>query len=97
MNRSKGLARFAFMHCIASSLCAWFYAIINETLDSIVNKTFIDVTPYKNESCTSHFDDGLAGSFAANGGHGMTKAGGEERGESAAAAAAAESPRCSAA
>ena len=40
MNRSKALARFAFMHCIASSLCFWINAIALETLDSIVNKTY---------------------------------------------------------
>ena len=33
-----GLARFAFMHCIGSSLCFWANTIIEETLDSLVDK-----------------------------------------------------------
>lgn len=42
MNRSKGLARFTFMHCIASSICFWLNAITKETLDSLVAKTYFD-------------------------------------------------------
>ena len=52
MNRSKGLARFAFMHCIAASLCFWIYAIKNETLDSILNKKYY----YEKSYCT--YEDG---------------------------------------
>lgn len=33
-----GLARFAFMHCIGSSLCFWVNTIIDETMDSLVEK-----------------------------------------------------------
>ena len=33
VNRSKRLARVAFMHCIASSLCFWIGNIILETFD----------------------------------------------------------------
>ena len=33
VNRSKRLARVAFMHCIASSLCFWIGNIIMETFD----------------------------------------------------------------
>ena len=35
---STGLARFAFMHCIGSSLCFWANTIIDETMDSLVEK-----------------------------------------------------------
>ena len=54
VNRSKGLARFAFMHCIAASLCFWLFAIKNETLDSILNKTYY----YEKSYCT--YDDGTS-------------------------------------
>ena len=33
-----GLARWAFMHCIGSSLCFWINTICNETVDSLVEK-----------------------------------------------------------
>ena len=36
VNRSKRLARFAFMHCITSSLCFWVSTIVSETVDSVV-------------------------------------------------------------
>ncbi|GFG38718.1 hypothetical protein Cfor_00329, partial [Coptotermes formosanus] len=35
INRCKVLARFALMHCIASSLCFWIWTILRETLDSL--------------------------------------------------------------
>ena len=35
INRCKELARFALMHCIASSLCFWIWTILRETLDSL--------------------------------------------------------------
>ena len=38
VNRSKRIARVAFMHCIASSLCFWIHTIINETVDSVVTE-----------------------------------------------------------
>ena len=34
----SGLARWAFMHCIGSSLVFWFSTIINETVDTLVGK-----------------------------------------------------------
>ena len=37
VNRSKRLAKLAFMHCIVSSLCFWMNGIINETRQSLVN------------------------------------------------------------
>ena len=37
VNRSKRLAKLAFMHCIVSSLCFWLNGIINETRQSLVN------------------------------------------------------------
>ena len=30
--------RFAFMHCIATSVSFWIYTIVNETIDYIVKK-----------------------------------------------------------
>ena len=36
VNRSKRLAKLAFMHCIVSSLCFWLSGIINETRQSLV-------------------------------------------------------------
>lgn len=58
VNRSKGLARFAFMHCISSSLCFWVYTIINETLDSIVAKEFFygDSGCFDNGTCVKKAD-----------------------------------------
>ena len=57
VNRSKRLARVAFMHCIASSLCFWIGNIIMETFDveiqdlinnnadkSMSNSTWLDLT-----------------------------------------------------
>lgn len=38
VNRNKTLSRFAFIHCICSSLCFWVYSIINETMDALVEK-----------------------------------------------------------
>ena len=38
VNRNKTLSRFAFIHCISSSLCFWVYSIINETMDALVEK-----------------------------------------------------------
>ena len=37
VNRSKRLAKLAFMHCIVSSLCFWLNGIVNETRQSLVN------------------------------------------------------------
>ena len=34
----SGLARWAFMHCIGSSLCFWINTIFNETVDTLVGK-----------------------------------------------------------
>jgi hypothetical protein len=35
INCCKDLARFALMHCIASSLCFWIWTILRETLESL--------------------------------------------------------------
>ena len=48
VNRSKGLARFAFMHCIASSLCSWISTIVSEITDELVLK-MVEV----DEPCTA--------------------------------------------
>ena len=45
VNRSKRLARFAFMHCITSSLCFWISTIINETVDSVVKDAISSTKP----------------------------------------------------
>ena len=36
VNRSKKLARVAFMHCIASDACIWISTIISETMEYIL-------------------------------------------------------------
>lgn len=38
VNRKKELARFAFMHCIASSIVFWVSCIINEIMDELTSK-----------------------------------------------------------
>ena len=40
VNKNKWLARFTFMHCAASSLSFWVSTVVQETLDSFVNKYF---------------------------------------------------------
>ena len=40
VNRSKRLARLAFMHCIASAILFWISAIINETMDNILQSAY---------------------------------------------------------
>jgi hypothetical protein len=40
VNRYKRLASIGFMHCIASDLCIWMYAIISETMDYHLNMAF---------------------------------------------------------
>lgn len=55
-----GLARFAFMHCIGSSLCFWVNTIIDETLDSLVEKLTKDTDychkDYHADSYYNEFD-----------------------------------------
>jgi len=58
VNRSKGLARFALMHCIAASLCFWLYAIKNETIDSIVDKKHFYQKNYECEGGGGYGDEG---------------------------------------
>jgi len=53
VNKSKGVARFAFMHCIGASICFWLYAIKNETIDSILEKKFF----HEASHCGHHEDD----------------------------------------
>merc|ERR1719447_291106 len=38
INRRRTLSRFGLMHCISSSLCFWFYAILQETLLALFSK-----------------------------------------------------------
>ena len=49
VNRKKGLARFVFMHCMASALCFWVNAITRETMDSLVNKTYFHESVCEND------------------------------------------------
>ena len=56
VNRKKRLARICFMHCIASSVCFWISAIINETVDSMINGLRQDF------NATDHFNDLLRAS-----------------------------------
>ena len=44
------------MHCIASSVCFWISAIINETVDSMINGLRQDF------NATDHFNDLLRAS-----------------------------------
>ncbi|KAE8753242.1 hypothetical protein FOCC_FOCC000164 [Frankliniella occidentalis] len=37
INRCEELARFALMHCLASSLCFWVWTILRETMDSLAH------------------------------------------------------------
>ncbi|GLV35744.1 Otopetrin-like c [Carabus blaptoides fortunei] len=39
INRSLELARFALMHCMASSLCFWIWTILRETMDSLTHSS----------------------------------------------------------
>ena len=50
VNKNKWLARFAFMHCISSSVCLWINTIINETLDTLV------VKKYYKQDCNGSYD-----------------------------------------
>ena len=36
VNRSKRLAKIAFMHCLSTDICIWISTIINETMDYIL-------------------------------------------------------------
>ena len=36
VNRSKRLAKFAFMHCLATDICLWISTIIGETMDYLL-------------------------------------------------------------
>ena len=40
VNKNRSLARFAFMHCLATSLSFWAYTLVNETVDVLVKKKF---------------------------------------------------------
>ena len=62
VNKNKILARFAFMHCIGSSLCFWIYTIKNETLDSYIEKYF---KHKREENCEGdHGEETLLSSIA---------------------------------
>jgi len=39
INRGKEVARFAVMHCLATSLCFWLWTILRETVDSLSHHT----------------------------------------------------------
>lgn len=71
VNKSRVLARFAFMHCIAASLCFWIFTIVQETVDTIVSKEYFPTKSkcYSDDNTTTYFtdwrdaDDGVAGCF----------------------------------
>ena len=50
VNRHKRLARFAFMHCIATSLCSWIGAIIMETFTNEVDTFMKDAASLNGNS-----------------------------------------------
>ena len=38
VNRSKRLARFCFIHCLSASLCLWIHAIMQETVEYVLDE-----------------------------------------------------------
>ncbi|TRY73189.1 hypothetical protein TCAL_00941, partial [Tigriopus californicus] len=68
VNKSRVLARFAFMHCIAASLCFWIFTIVQETVDTIVSKEYFPTKTkcYSDDKSPTFFgnwrdaDDGVA-------------------------------------
>ena len=51
VNKNKWLARFTFMHCAASSLSFWISTVVQETLDSFVNKYFTSSLTRATDDC----------------------------------------------
>ena len=47
VNRSKRLAKIAFMHCLSTDICLWISTIINETLDYILLDAYNSMNPSK--------------------------------------------------
>ena len=47
VNRSKRLAKIAFMHCLSTDICIWISTIINETLDYILLDAYKSMDPPK--------------------------------------------------
>ena len=45
VNRSKRLAKIAFMHCLSTDICLWISTIINETLDYILLDAYKSMKP----------------------------------------------------
>ena len=56
VNRSKRLAKLAFMHCIVSSLCFWMNGIINETRQSLVNHAMYHHSGDHSDGKLLHFE-----------------------------------------
>ena len=50
VNRSKRLAKIAFMHCFSTDICIWISTIINETLDYILLDAYKSMDPPKGPS-----------------------------------------------
>ena len=50
VNRHKRLARLAFMHCIATSLCSWIGAIIMETFTNEIDTFMKDAAALNGDS-----------------------------------------------
>ena len=45
VNRSKRLAKIAFMHCLSTDICIWISTIIEETLDYILQDSYKKYKP----------------------------------------------------
>lgn len=54
INKRIELARFALMHCIASSLCFWVWTILRETMDSFTHHSI--QAKDSNERITAELD-----------------------------------------
>ncbi|KAG8222680.1 hypothetical protein J437_LFUL015877 [Ladona fulva] len=63
INRCQELARFALMHCIASSLCFWIWTILRETMDSLHHSASSDELKDGNKSVTHGGDDDAAATY----------------------------------
>ena len=61
VNRSKRLARFCFMHCLAASLCLWIHAIMHETVEYVLDGyVSTNHTSGMNDTCTDFDNSCLA-------------------------------------
>ena len=59
VNRNKWLARFTFIHCLSSSLSFWINTLIEETLDALVKKYFVNKDPECDHTDSDHTDHAI--------------------------------------